>query len=67
MLTTKVEPEWIFPFEGMEIGDSFFIPTLHPEDLIYAINCGGKRIKKRFRSFITVHDDLIGVRAWRVR
>jgi len=67
MLTTQNEPEWIFPFEAMEIGDSFFIPTLHPEELIYSIDCGAKRIKMRFRSFITVHNDLIGVRSWRVR
>jgi hypothetical protein len=67
MLTTKNEPEWIFPFEAMAIGDSFFIPTLHPEELIYAINCGAKRAKMRFRPFITTYNGLIGVRAWRIR
>jgi len=51
----------------MAIGDSFFIPTLHPEELIYAINCGAKRAKMRFRPFIIVYNGLIGVRAWRIR
>ena len=37
------EPEWVFPFENMEIGDSFFIPTLKPSPLIYAIDSGAKR------------------------
>ena len=61
------EPEWIFPFDGMEVGDSFFIPTLRFAEMIYAIDCGAKRAKIRVKSYITVKDDHIGVRTWRIR
>ena len=37
------EPEWVFPFNGMEVGESFFIPTLRFAEMIYAIDCGAKR------------------------
>ena len=62
-----VEPEWIFPFDGMEIGDSFFIPTLRFAEMIYAIDSGAKRAGVRVKCYITVKDDHIGVRAWRIR
>jgi len=61
-----LEPEWILPFEGMQVGESFFIPTLHPSELIYSIDCGAKRAKVRVKSFVTVKEDKIGVRTWRV-
>lgn len=61
------EPEWIFPFDSMGIGDSFFVPTLHLAEMIYAIDSGSKRAGIRVKAFVTVKDDHIGVRAWRVR
>lgn len=61
------EPEWVFPFEVMGIGDSFFIPTLRLAEMIYAIDSGAKRAGVRVKAYITVKDDHIGVRAWRVR
>ena len=64
--TQLVEPEWILPFEGMQVGDSFFIPTLRPSELLYAVDCGAKRAKIRIKAFITVKGDAIGVRAWRI-
>ena len=60
-----IEPEWLLPFEGMGIGDSFFIPTLRPAELIYAIDCGAKRAKIRVRSYNPVYEGLLGVRTWR--
>ena len=60
-----IEPEWLLPFEGMGIGDSFFIPTLRPAELIYAIDCGAKRAKVRVRSYNTTFKGLLGVRTWR--
>lgn len=66
MIPTEIlEPEWLLPFEGMEIGDSFFIPTLRPAELIYAIDCGAKRIKIKVKSYYTAHDGKLGVRTWR--
>jgi len=61
------EPEWIFPFVGMEIGDSFFIPTLRFAEIIYAVQEGAKRAGIRVRCYATVKDAHLGVRAWRVR
>jgi hypothetical protein len=61
------EPEWVFPFQGMEVGDSFFIPTLRFPEMIYAIDCGAKRVGIRVKCYVSVKDDHIGVRTWRVR
>jgi len=62
-----IEPEWVFPFEGMDVGDSFFIPTLRFAELIYALDCGAKRAKIRVKSYVSIKDDCIGVRTWRIR
>lgn len=61
------EPEWIFPFEAMEIGESFFIPTLRFAEMIYALENGAKRAGIRVKCYVTVKDKHIGVRTWRVR
>lgn len=60
------EPEWIFPFESMLVGDSFFIPTLKPSPMIYALESGAKRAEIKVRCFITKKDGCLGVRAWRI-
>jgi hypothetical protein len=61
-----IEPEWILPFEAMRVGESFFIPTLRPAELIYAIDCGAKRANIRIKMFVVSKDNLLGVRTWRV-
>jgi hypothetical protein len=61
------EPDWVFPFDGMEVGESFFIPTLRFAEMIYAIDCGAKREGVKVKSYITTKDDHIGIRTWRVR
>jgi hypothetical protein len=61
------EPEWIFPFSSMEVGDSFFIPTLRFAEMIYAIDCGSKRAGIKVKSYIAAKDNHLGVRTWRVR
>jgi hypothetical protein len=61
------EPEWVFPFNGMEVGESFFIPTLRFAEMIYAIDCGAKRAGVKVKSYITTKDKHIGVRTWRIR
>ena len=60
------EPEWIFPFEGMLVGDSFFIPTLKPSPMIYSIETGAKRAGIKIKTFVTEKDGCLGVRAWRI-
>jgi hypothetical protein len=61
------EPEWVFPFEVMEVGESFFIPTLRFAEMIYAIDSGSKRAGIKVKSYITSKDGHIGVRTWRIR
>jgi hypothetical protein len=61
------EPEWILPFQYMEIGESFFIPTLKTSSLIYAIDSGAKRAKVKVKSFVTIKDNCLGVRVWRIK
>jgi hypothetical protein len=60
------DPDWIFPFEFMEIGDSFFIPTLKSSNLIYAIEKGAKKAKVRVKTFSVVEGDFMGIRTWRI-
>ena len=61
------EPEWNFPLEWMQVGESFFIPTLKPSSMIYAIDSGAKRAKVKVKIFQTMKDDVMGVIVWRVR
>lgn len=61
------EPEWVFPFEVMEVGESFFIPTLRFAEMLYAIDSGSKRAGIKVKSYITAKDGHIGVRTWRIR
>jgi len=61
------EPEWIFPFEAMSVGDSFFVPTLKPSPIIYAIETGAKRAKVSVKAYVTEKDGCLGVRVWRLR
>jgi hypothetical protein len=61
-----LEPEWLFPFEGMSVGDSFFIPTLRPAEMIYAIDSEAKRAGIKMKSYVVSKDNHLGVRSWRV-
>jgi hypothetical protein len=60
------EPEWIFPFMGMRVGDSFFIPTLRVSQMIYAIETASKKEGMRFKVYPSSKDGHMGVRAWRM-
>lgn len=61
------EPDFIFPFDGMSVGNSFFLPTLHPAQMIYIIDTQAKEAGIRVRCFITSKEGVLGVRAWRTR
>lgn len=61
------EPEWVLPFDGMNVGESFFIPTLQPAPLIYSIDTAAKRVGIKVQYFITEKDGIMGVRTWRIR
>lgn len=61
-----IEPEWIFPFPGMEVGDSFFIPTVRPAALIYVIDSRAKAYGIKVKSYTTSKEGHLGVRVWRI-
>jgi hypothetical protein len=60
------EPEWIFPFDGMNVGDSFFIPTLRPAEMICVVDNGAKAAKVKVKAFPSSKDGRLGIRVWRV-
>jgi len=59
------EPVWVFPFDFMEIGESFFIPTLKQSAMTYAVESGAKRAKVKVRVCPSIKEDCIGIRVWR--
>ena len=60
------EPEWVFPYSGMGVGDSFFIPTMKPAYMTYIIDTTAKKFGIKVKVFTTSEKGLLGVRAWRV-
>jgi hypothetical protein len=56
----------MLPFEGMDIGESFFIPTLKPSALIYAIESGAKRAQIKVKTYVVIKEGCLGVRTWRL-
>lgn len=60
------EPVWLFPFEGMQRGESFFIPTLKPSLMMATIAERAKAVKIRVKCFTTESDGCLGVRVWRI-
>jgi len=61
------EPEWWFPYSGMEVGDSFFIPTMKPAYMTYVIDTTAKKSGIRTKTYTVTEDGVLGVRAWRVK
>ena len=60
------EPVWIFPFEGMSVGDSFFIPTLRPAQMIYLADIAAKKSDIRVKIFTCHKEGHLGIRVWRI-
>jgi len=59
------EPVWVFPFDFMEIGESFFIPTLKQSAMIFAVESAAKRAKVRIRVYPSLKEGCLGIRVWR--
>lgn len=60
------EPGWIYPFMGMDIGDSFFIPTMKSSEIIYSAMEAGKEYGIKVKAYAAMKDGIMGVRVWRV-
>ncbi len=61
------EPEWLLPFESLDIGHSFFIPTLRLAETTYIIDTRAKEARVKVKIHTTVKDGYLGVRVWRIR
>jgi len=51
----------------MSVGESFFIPTLKPAEMIYIIDTRAKAAKVKVKAYTAAKDGCIGVRVWRTR
>ena len=51
----------------MQVGDSFFIPTVKTSPLIYAAESGAKRAGIKVKAYTTAKEGHLGVRVWRVK
>jgi hypothetical protein len=65
-LTRIEEPEWAFPFEFMKPGDSFFVPTLKPLEMLYIVDSRAKAAKVKIKAYTSSKDGHLGVRVWRI-
>jgi hypothetical protein len=61
------EPEWLFPFEYMEVGESFFMPTVRPAYAHYIIDKTAKKVGVVMKTYTVREENVLGVRSWRVR
>jgi ethanolamine utilization microcompartment shell protein EutL len=61
------EPVWLFPFDSMSVGESFFIPTLKPAEMLYIVDTRAKAAKVKIKAYTAAKDGCIGVRVWRIR
>lgn len=60
------EPEFVFPFDSMSSGESFFVPTLKPASMVYTVNRMAHLAKVRVRVYPATKDGLLGVRVWKL-
>lgn len=51
---------------GMDVGDSFFIPTMKSAEIIYSATEAAKTYGIRTKAYATMKDGIMGVRIWRV-
>jgi hypothetical protein len=58
------EPIWLLPFELMEAGQSFFIPTMHPDRIIAVMYSRAKLSKVKIIAKRDITDEIMGVRVW---
>ena len=63
---TYEEPEWLLPFDVMEVGDSFFIPTMKPAYLMYNVDSAAKKNGFKVKIFVVSENGILGIRTWRV-
>jgi len=58
------EPVWLFPFDYMELGQSFFIPTMNPDRIIAVAYSRAKLSKVKIIAKRDITEGILGVRVW---
>ena len=57
----------IYPWNKMEIGDSFFLPNYKISQVSSGACAAGKRYGKMYITRTLIENDIKGVRVWRVK
>jgi hypothetical protein len=65
--SSNPEPDFILPFEFLKVGESFWIPTLRPAELMYVIDTKAKDVGVRIKAYVMPKDGYMGIRVWRLR
>jgi hypothetical protein len=65
-MTITSEPEWLFPFQFMAVGESFFIPTMQTAPMMYKVTEAAKRVGIKVKVYVTTKEGHLGVRVWRI-
>lgn len=60
------EPEFLLPFEFMEVGNSFFLPTLRIPQSTYNVDTRAKIAGIKIKIYPAVHEGFVGIRIWRI-
>jgi hypothetical protein len=50
----------------MEVGDSFFIPTLTPSPITYSVIEAAKEQGLKVKVYPAMVEDIMGLRVWRI-
>jgi hypothetical protein len=61
-----VDPEWHFPLAGMNVGDSFFVPTNNTEAMTYKVKNESKLCGMKITVRTRVEEEILGIRVWRI-
>jgi hypothetical protein len=51
----------------MEVGESFFMPTVRPAYAHYVIDKTSKKVGVVMKTYTMTEDGVLGVRSWRVK
>lgn len=60
------DPEYYFPFLAMEHGDSFVIPTNHPDIMRSVIIKEAKKVGVKVKTSCRVEDGILCIRCWKI-
>jgi len=63
----KTKPTICYPFEHMEVGDSFFVPVYDVKEILEEIGAVAAALQVQVKIKSGIEHGLYGVRVWRVK